>query len=41
MILTVAIAVFLTVYWLLEPHRVRVEAEKMRWGPPKKEKVST
>jgi mono/diheme cytochrome c family protein len=30
MILTVAIATFLTVYWLLEPHRVKVEAEKMR-----------
>jgi mono/diheme cytochrome c family protein len=30
MILTVAIATFLTVYWLLEPHRVKVETEKMR-----------
>ena len=30
MILTVAIAVFLSVYLLLEPHRVKVEAEKMR-----------
>ena len=30
MILTVAIATFLTVYWLLEPHRVKVEAENMR-----------
>ncbi len=30
MMLTVAIATFLTVYWLLEPHRVKVEAEKMR-----------
>src|SRR4030042_932405 len=29
MILTVAIALFLTIYWLLEPHRVRVETEKM------------
>jgi mono/diheme cytochrome c family protein len=28
--LTVAIAVFLTLYWLMEPHRVRVEAEQMR-----------
>src|SRR5512139_2591378 len=28
--LTVAIAVFLSVYWLLEPHRVKGEAEKMR-----------
>lgn len=30
MILTVAIAVFLTVYWFLEPQRVTVEAERMR-----------
>ncbi len=30
MILTVAIAFFLTIYWLLEPHRVKVETEKMR-----------
>lgn len=30
MMLTVAIAVFLTVYWLIEPHRVRIAAEKMR-----------
>jgi mono/diheme cytochrome c family protein len=29
-VLTVAIAAFLSVYWLLEPHRVKVEAEKMR-----------
>jgi mono/diheme cytochrome c family protein len=29
-ILTVAIATLLTVYWLLEPYRVRVEAEQMR-----------
>ena len=29
-ILTVAIAVFLSIYWLLEPRRVKVEAEKMR-----------
>ena len=29
-ILTVVIAAFLTVYWLLEPHRVRVEAERMK-----------
>jgi mono/diheme cytochrome c family protein len=28
--LTLAIAAFLSVYWLLEPHRVKVEAEKMR-----------
>lgn len=30
MILTLAITVFLSVYWFLEPHRVRVEAEKMK-----------
>jgi mono/diheme cytochrome c family protein len=30
MTLTVAIAIFLTVYWLIEPHRVRLEAERMR-----------
>ena len=30
MVLTVAIAAFLSVYWLMEPHRVKVEAEKMR-----------
>ncbi len=30
MILTIAIASFLTVYWLLEPRRVKVEAERMR-----------
>jgi mono/diheme cytochrome c family protein len=30
MILTVAIAAFLSVYWLLEPRRVRVEAEQMK-----------
>src|SRR4030042_2512422 len=30
MILTVAIGIFLTVYWALEPYRVKVEAEKMR-----------
>ena len=29
--LTVAIAAFLSIYWLLEPHRVKVEAEKMKW----------
>jgi mono/diheme cytochrome c family protein/Zn finger protein HypA/HybF involved in hydrogenase expression len=38
-ILTVAIAVFLTVYWLLEPHRVKVEAEKMRLEAAEKGKV--
>ncbi|MEW6377240.1 MAG: c-type cytochrome [Thermodesulfobacteriota bacterium] len=36
MILTVAIAVFLTVYWLLEPHRVKVEAEHMKLEEAKK-----
>jgi mono/diheme cytochrome c family protein len=30
MILTVAMAILLTVYWLLEPHRVKVEAEASR-----------
>jgi mono/diheme cytochrome c family protein len=29
-VLTVAIAAFLSFYWLLEPHRVKVEAEKMK-----------
>ncbi len=29
-ILTAAIAIFLTVYWLLEPHRVKMETEGMR-----------
>src|SRR4030065_1707211 len=29
-ILTLAIAIFLGIYWLLEPHRVKVDAEKMR-----------
>jgi mono/diheme cytochrome c family protein len=38
-ILTVAIAVFLSVYWLLEPHRVRVEAERMRLEGAEKGKV--
>jgi mono/diheme cytochrome c family protein/Zn finger protein HypA/HybF involved in hydrogenase expression len=30
MVLTVALAALLSVYWLLEPYRVTVEAEKMR-----------
>jgi mono/diheme cytochrome c family protein len=30
MILTVAIAIFLTVYWFLEPYRVKMEAEVQR-----------
>ncbi len=30
MILTVALAVFLTVYWLTEPQRIKAETEKMR-----------
>jgi mono/diheme cytochrome c family protein len=30
MILTVGIAAFLSIYWLFEPHRVKVEAEKLR-----------
>jgi mono/diheme cytochrome c family protein len=38
MILTVATAIFLTVYWLLEPHRVKVEAEEARLEAVKKGK---
>jgi len=38
-ILTVAIAVFLTVYWLLEPHRVKVETETMRSTAAAKGKI--
>ena len=38
-ILTVAIAAFLTVYWLLEPYRVRGEAEKMRSNAAAKGKI--
>jgi mono/diheme cytochrome c family protein len=38
MILTVAIAIVLTVYWLLEPHRVNVEAEQMKVEAAKKGK---
>lgn len=38
-ILTIAIASFLSVYWLLEPHRVKVEAEKMRLEAAEKGKV--
>ncbi|MGZ3567849.1 MAG: c-type cytochrome, partial [Thermodesulfobacteriota bacterium] len=38
-ILTVAIATFLTVYWLLEPYRVKVEAEKMRSKEAAKGKI--
>ena len=38
-ILTVAIATFLTVYWLLEPYRVKVEAEKMRSRAAAKGKI--
>jgi mono/diheme cytochrome c family protein len=30
MILTVTISIFLTFYWLLEPHRIRSESEKMK-----------
>ncbi len=36
MILTVAIATFLTVYWLLEPYRVKAETERMRLEAVKK-----
>ena len=39
MILTVAIAAFLSVYWLLEPHRVKVESEKMRLEAAEKGKT--
>jgi mono/diheme cytochrome c family protein len=38
MILTVAMAIFLSVYWLLEPHRVKVEAEEARLEAVKKGK---
>jgi mono/diheme cytochrome c family protein len=38
MILTVAMAIFLTLYWLLEPHRVKVEAEEARLEAAKKGK---
>ena len=38
-ILTAAIAVFLTVYWLLEPYRVKVEAERMRSNASAKGKI--
>lgn len=39
LVLTVAIAAFLSVYWLLEPHRVRVEAERMRGEAAERGKV--
>jgi mono/diheme cytochrome c family protein len=38
-ILTVAIATFLTAYWLLEPYRVKGEAERMRSKAAAKGKV--
>jgi mono/diheme cytochrome c family protein len=38
-ILTVAIATFLTAYWLLEPYRVKVEAETMRSTAAAKGKI--
>jgi mono/diheme cytochrome c family protein len=38
-ILTMAIATFLTVYWLLEPYRVKVEAEGMRSKAAAKGKI--
>src|SRR5512147_2624686 len=37
-ILTVITALMLTVYWLMEPHRIRVEAEEMRAVAMKKGK---
>jgi mono/diheme cytochrome c family protein len=39
MILTAGIAALLTFYWLLEPHRVKVEAEKMRVRSAEKGKL--
>jgi len=39
LILTVAIATFLTIYWLMEPHRVRTEADKMRLEAAEKGKT--
>ena len=38
-VLTVAIALFLSAYWLSEPHRVKGEAEKMRVEAAEKGKV--
>ncbi len=38
-LLTVAIAVFLTVYWLSEPYRVKMEAERMKSKAAAKGKV--
>jgi mono/diheme cytochrome c family protein len=38
-ILTVGLATFLSIYWLLEPHRVKVEAEKMRLEAAEKGKA--
>ncbi len=38
-ILTIAIAVYLTVYWLLEPKRVKTEAERMKSIAAQKGKV--
>jgi mono/diheme cytochrome c family protein len=38
-ILTVAIATFLTIYWLLEPYRIRAEAERMRLEAVKKGQI--
>ena len=38
-LLTLAIATLLTVYWLLEPHRVKVEAEQMRLEAVDKGKI--
>lgn len=36
MILTLAIATFLAIYWLLEPHRIKGDTEKMRSEAAKK-----
>jgi mono/diheme cytochrome c family protein len=38
MILTVAVAAFLTIYWLTETHRIKAEAERMRLGAVEKGK---
>jgi len=38
-VLTIAIAIYLKVYWLLEPRRVKVEAERMRTLAAQKDKA--
>jgi mono/diheme cytochrome c family protein len=39
MLLTATIAIFLTVYWFLEPHRIKVEAEVQRKAAAEKGKA--